>query len=54
MTITIKQRFLLLKRVTYSLVNLMEAVEALTRKIAHTHTPTKFCIWGLLLPVKME
>ena len=35
MMITIKQRFLLLKWVTYSLVNLMEAMEALTRYIAH-------------------
>lgn len=54
MRITVNERFLLLKRVTYSLENLTECMEALMRKNAHTHTSAKFCIWRLVLLVKVE
>lgn len=44
MRITVNERFLFLKRVKYSLENLMESMESLMRKNAYIHTSLKFYI----------
>ena len=54
MRITVNERFLFLKRVTYSLENLTESMESLMRKNTYIHTSAKFCILSELWELVMD